>query len=404
MKLKTIAKGILLIPSVLVLVVLRILRPLIRVEVIVVAPNRFGHMALEPENFLSRRLAEQNETSSGRRFPKVFQLWSFGPRRLQYNRFIVRKWKEVLLAPPSWCVDSLIRAGEKFPALRLESPESSIFLSGNAFDHSRPHLSFSKGEIEDGRTELAKLGINTAKPMVCLIVREGGYHTLRGEAEHPVYEYRNFDISSFHLTAKSLVSRGYQVVRMGTGVEKPFGMELEGVFDYALSPYRSEFLDIYIAANCRFAVSTLTGLDCVCLVFRRPVCYIDVAVYNGFLFGTKLAHWSPAELQRDGKRLTLKEIVSSDVMWIKKPDDILRHGIRWVRSTPQGIEHLVSGFVDLYEGDFKRSPSDHVLSCRAQEIMETGMGERGAKTFGQINAQFNPVFLREHGDWFLALD
>lgn len=402
MKAKAITKSILQVPAVLVLAVLRILRPLIRVELLVVAFNRFGHMALEPENFLSRRFAEQKETGSGNRFPKVIQLWSFGPQRLQYNRSIVKKWKEVLWVPPSWCVDSLVHAGEKLPWLRLESPASSIFLSGDAFDDSHSHLSFSEDEISDCRAELGKLGIDADKPIVCLIVREGGYHTLHGETEHQVYEYRNFEVSSFHLTAKSLVSRGYQVVRMGTGIEKPFGIEIDGVFDYALSPYRSEFLDIYLAANCRFAVSTLTGLDCVCLAFRRPVCYVDIAAYNGFLFGTKLAHWSPAELQRDGRRLTLREIVASDVMWIKKPDDILRNKIRWIRSTPQEFEHLVSGFVDLYESDFKMSDSDHALSLRANEIIETGMGERGTRTFGQINAQLNPVFLRNHGEWFLA--
>lgn len=402
MNAKKITKAFLQIPSVLVLVVLRILRPLVRVELIVIAFNRFGHTALEPENFLSRRSAEHGARNSHRRFPKVVQLWSFGPRRRQYNRFIVRKWKEILTVPPSWCVDSLVRAGQAFPALRLETPESSIFLSGNAFDQSGPHLSLSRDELSEGRIGLAKMGIDVDKPIVCLIVREGGYHTLHGEAEHPVYEYRNFDISSFHLVSKNLVSRGYQVVRMGTGIERPFGAEIDGVFDYARSPHRSEFLDIYLAANCRFAVSTLTGLDCVCLAFRRPVCYVDVAAYNGFLFGTKLAHWSPAELQRDGKRLTLREIVASDVMWIKKPDDIVKNKIRWIRSTPQEFERLVSGFVDLYEGDFKMSDSDRALSLRANEIIETGMGERGTRTFGQINAQLNPVFLRNHGDWFLA--
>ena len=45
---------------------------------------------------------------------------------------------------------------------------------------------------------------------------------------------------------------------------------------------------------------------------------------------------------------------------------------------------------------------DHDLSRHAQKIIETGLGERGAKIFGQIAAQLNPVFLHEQGDWFLA--
>lgn len=400
---KKIAKGISTIPSVLVLLGLWILRPLVRVQLLVVAFHRFGHLALEPEVFLSHSKTETAKGLADHQFPKTIRLWSFGPQKSQANHYLAMKWKEVLLTPPSWCVDSLLHAGEKFPVLRLDTPKLSVHGPANALDHSGPHLSFSLDELKRGRTELEKLGVDSDRPIACLIVRDGGYYAARGEVENPGYEFLNFDISTFEFAAKSLVSRGYQVVRMGTGSENPFGIEIEGVFDYALSPHRSEFLDVYIAGHCRFAVSTQTGPDAVCLAFRRPVCYIDVARFSQFFFGTKLAYWSPSELQRDGKRLTLKEIVSSDAVWIKDPDDFIRRGIRSVRSTPHEIGQLVSGFVDLYESDFKMSPSDRDLARRAQEIIETGMGERGARTFGRITAQLNPAFLHEQGDWFLAL-
>jgi putative glycosyltransferase (TIGR04372 family) len=399
---KKIVKGILWIPSVLVLLGLWILRPVVRIQLMVVGFHRFGHLALEPEVFLSLHETETAEKSAGRRLPKTIRLWSFGPARLQSNRFLVKKWKEVLFTLPSWCVDSLIHVGEKMPALRLDTPNLSVHGPDNALDHSGPHLNLSRSELNDGRTELAKLGIDSDQPIVCLIVRDGGYYTARGEVESQGFELLNFDISTFELAAKSLASRGFQVVRMGTGSEKPFGVGITGVFDYALSPHRSEFLDIYIAARCQFAVSTQTGPDAVCLAFRRPVCYIDVARFSQFFFGSKLAYWNPSELQQGGKRLALKEIVSSDVVWIKDPDDFMRHGIQSIRSTPQQIERLVSGFVDFCEKGFTMSPRERDLSIRAQEIIETGMGERGMKIFGRITAQLNPVFLHEQGDWFLA--
>lgn len=373
-----------------------------RVHLLVVAFHRFGHLALEPEVFLSLNDIKTAKKHDGHRFPKRIQLWSLGPQKSQSNQFLAKKWKEVLLTPPSWCVDSLLHAGEKLPVLRLDTPKLSVHGPANALDHSGPHLSFSSDELKCGRAELAKLGIDSDRPIACLIVRDGGYYAARGEDENQGYELLNFDISTFELAAKSMAARGYQVVRMGAGSEKPFGAGIVGVFDYALSSHRSEFLDIYIAAHCEFAVSTQTGPDAVCLAFRRPVCYIDVTRFSQFFFGTKLAYWNPSELQRGGKRLTLKEIVSSDVVWVKDPDDFIRHGIQSVRSTPQEIERLVNGFVDLCENDFTMSSSDHDLSCRAQEIIETGMGDRGINTFGRITAQLNPVFLHEQSDWFLA--
>jgi putative glycosyltransferase (TIGR04372 family) len=387
--------------AVLVLLGLRVVRPLVRVQLLVVGFHRFGHLALEPEVFLSNNEIESSNASASHRFPRIVQIWSLGPAHAQSNRFLAKKWREVLLTAPSWCVDSLLQAGDKFSMLRLDTPKLSIHGPANALDHSDPHLSFSPEELKRGRADLAKLGIDCDRPMVCLIVRDSGHYTGRGELENPGYAVFNFDISTFEFAAKSLAARGYQVVRMGAGSEKPFGMGIAGVFDYALSPHRSEFLDIYIASHCDFAISTQTGPDAVCLAFRRPVCYIDVTRFSQFFFGTKIAYWNPSILQRDGKRMTLREIVSSDVVWIKDPEDFIRHGIQSVRSTPHEIERLVGGFVDLFECEFTMSLSDHDLSRRAQKIIETEVGERGARIFGQITAQLNPVFLREHGDWYL---
>lgn len=402
MTIRKFAKGVLAIPAALVLLVLRLLRPLVRIQLLVVGFHRFGHLALEPEIFLSLADARSSHAPIGRRFPRTIQLWSFGPSNLQANRFLVKKWSELLTVPPSWIVDSLQQTGDKVPWLRLDSPKLSVHGPANALDHCGPHLNFSSSELATGRAELAKIGIDSGQPFVCLVVRDGGYYASRGEVESQGYEILNFDIATFELAAKSLAMRGYRVVRMGTRSEKPFGVGIAGVFDYANSPIHSEFLDIYIAAHCQFAVSTQTGPDAVCLAFRRPVCYIDVARFSQFFFGTKLAYWNPSQLQRDGKRLTLREIVSSDVATIKDPDDFIKYGIQSKRSTPQEIDRLVTGFVDLFEHGMSMSPAELELSGRAQAIIESGFGEHGAKTFGRIVAPLNPVFLREQGDWYLA--
>ena len=190
-------KGVLWIPSVLVLLTLRILHPLVRIQLLVVAFHRFGHLALEPEVFLSHNEIETAKRIAGHRFPKTIRLWSFGPQKSQANRYLAAKWKEILLAPPSWCVDSLLHVGEKFPVLRLDKPKLSVHGPANALDHSDPHLSFTSDELKRGRAELAKLGVDSDRPMVCLIVRDGGYYASRSEVENQGYEILNFDISTF---------------------------------------------------------------------------------------------------------------------------------------------------------------------------------------------------------------
>jgi putative glycosyltransferase (TIGR04372 family) len=390
------------VPASLILVVLRLLRPVINVELLIVAYHRFGHLALEPEAMLCRTERDAKNSPHAKVFPKTIRLWSLGPRRLQANRFLAKKWNEVIASPPSWTIDALVKAGERFPSIKLASPKLSIQRQDNSLDGSLPHLIFSDSEIREAESALETIGIDPNRKFVCLVVRDGGHYKLLGEAENPNTEVFNFDIADFEMAAESLATRGYQVVRMGAGTEKPMTTRIDGVFDYALSQHRSELLDIYIAANCEFAISTQTGPDCVCLAFRRPVCYVDVTRFSQFFFGTKIAYWSPSKISLNGRLLTLKEIAASDLAWIKDPDDFERVGLDGVHSTVEEILGLANGFTDLYEGGLVMTADDLAMSVKAQEIISDGFGQRGKDAFGRITAQINPAFLREHGEWFLS--
>jgi len=399
---KQLTKAMLLLPAAIILVFLRLLRPVLKIELMIVAFHRFGHLALEPEAMLCRTERDAKNSPHVKAFPNTIRLWSLGPRRLQANRFLAEKWSEVITSPPSWAIDALVKAGERFPNIKLASPKLSIQRQDNSLDESLPHLRFSDSEIREAKSALKTIGIDPNRKYVCLVVRDGGHYKSLGEAENPNTEMFNFDIADFEMAAESLATRGYQVVRMGAGTEKPMTTRIDDIFDYALSRHRSELLDIYLAGNCDFAISTQTGPDAVCLVFRRPVCYIDVTRFSQFFFGTKIAYWSPSKITLNGRPLILREIVSGDLAWLKTPDDFERAGLDGVHSTPEEIMKLANGFTDLFEGGLIMAADDLAMSVKAQEIISDGLGQRGRDAFGRITAQINPAFLREHGEWFLS--
>ena len=398
---KQIAKYLLQLLAFVVLIILRILRPLIKIELCIVAFHRYGHLALEPEIFLGERelLAREN---GQRRLPIRFQWWSFGPTRLQTNRFLAAKWKKVVCALPSWWIDALHTVGESMQFLRLDEPKMSIRGSRNSLDLTSAHLQLTEAELSRGRSELFGLGLDPYKPYVCLVVRDGGHYASLGERESDGYSFMNFDIATFERAAFSLVERGYQVVRMGSGSEKPFGTNRPGIIDYANSASRSEFLDIFIAATCSFAVSTQTGPDAVCLTFRRPVCYIDVTRFSQFFLGTKLAWWNPAELWQGEKRLTLNNLLSSEIFWIKDPNDFINYGVSQVRSDAEKINQYVEGFINSFEDDLMQSSSENAVTQSVQQLIEDRTGSRGREQFGRIAAVVNPAFARQSGDWYLV--
>jgi hypothetical protein len=398
---KEISKILLRAMALLVLICLLLVRPLVRVRLCIVAFHRFGHLALEPEIFLGEQELRV-KLGATKRFPVQVHWWSFGPQRLQANKFLVSKWREAVCALPSWWIDALHTVGRVVPFLQLEEPKMSIRGNLNALDQTKAHLQITEAEKRRANSELRGLGVDPDKPYVCLVVRDGGHYASLGEKESDGYSFLNFEIASFEQAALWLVEHGYQVVRMGAGTETPLSTSHPQLIDYANSQHRSEFLDIYIAATCSFAVSTQTGPDAVCLAFRRPVCYIDVSRFSQFFFGTKLAWWNPAELWQTGSRLSLRDVLTGPVGNIKDPNDFIKYGVTQVRSDGTMITKLVACFAESFEKQFVQSETDEVVQHFVQRSIEELMGIEGRQQFGRITAVLNPAFVRQSGDWYLV--
>ena len=389
--LKRLVKAVLFGSSFLVLLVLKLVQPIVRFQLCVVGFHRYVHLALEPENFLAEReVMKATNASHGR----VISIWSLGPVAKQSNTFLAKKWKDELLVLPSWFVGSLQRAGLVFPFLKLEERKLSITGSLNGLDKTDSHVSLSAEEIEEGRKRLIEIGISPDEPYVCLIVRDGGHYKSKGDTESAGYELLNFDINDFAGVAEVLIESGFQVIRMGSGSERPFTSKPDGVVDYALSKNRSEFLDVYLAATCEFAVSTQTGPDSVCMLFRRPVLYVDVTRYCQFFFGSKLATWSPARLHKNGKILNLSEIVNSEIAWFKDPNLFSKNGISQQKSSSNELKELVHSYIHG-----RGNESETAVGVRS--IVSRGLGDRGRHQFGEVTACLAPDAERILGDWVM---
>ena len=389
--LKRLVKATLFGFSFLVLLVLKLIQPIVRFQLCVVGFHRYGHLALEPEIFLAEQeITKAIDASRGR----VINIWSLGPVAKQSNRFLAKKWKDELLVLPSWFVGSLQRVGLVFPFLKLEEPKLSITGSLNGLDKTDSHVSLSAEEMEEGRKRLIEIGINPDKPYVCLIVRDGGHYKSKGDIESAGYELLNFDINNFAGVAEVLIENGFQVVRMGSGSERPFTSKPDGVVDYALSKNRSEFLDVYLAATCEFAVSTQTGPDAVCMLFRRPVLYVDVTRYCQFFFGSKLATWSPVRLQKNGSTLNVSEVVNSEIAWFKDPNLFSKNGISQQKTSSSELRELVRSYIRA-----RGSEDEKALSVRS--VVSRGFGERGRLHFGDVTACLAPDADRILGEWVL---
>lgn len=157
--------------------------------------------------------------------------------------------------------------------------------SDGSIANSTFEMQFTDDEHKAGRDWLASVGCFPGQPFVCLMVRDSEY--LNADSLHSpnlhnrekdfwsYHNYRNSDISSFLPAAEWLAAQGVFVIRMGKKMAQEFLCDRDEVIDYAFRKDRSDFLDVWLFANCSLCVTTGTGPDAISEAFRRPTVYVN---------------------------------------------------------------------------------------------------------------------------------
>lgn len=273
--------------------------------------DRLGHYSMDTEVALCD--LDARKVSAHGRF---LDIWFDNPPIC--NRALQAMWRRKLRVWPRWV------AGPAFAAIE-SAGDSDHIVSGTVNRDVKdqlvrfpPHVSFLPGELKEARRQLEALGIPADAEFVCLHNRDAHYlMTANPEIDWSYHDYRDSEIASYLLAAEALADRGYWVVRMGAGAAAPLESGHSRVIDYARSGHRSDLLDIYLAAHCRFFLSTGSGIDGVAEMFRRPQLYVNYLPTGG-------AHvWLPSSMvvfkhQLDsitGEGLSLAQILKRGTMY-----------------------------------------------------------------------------------------
>jgi putative glycosyltransferase (TIGR04372 family) len=145
--------------------------------------------------------------------------------------------------------------------------------TGNEIDEFRnanATLKFTEEEEEKGRNFLKDVGISKNDWFVCISARDHAYLRDRyPTADLEYHSYRNSDINTYRKAIDHIIGLGGFVIRMGFKVDGPLNYEHPRVIDYALK-YRNDFMDIYLAAKCKFCLGTPSGIWDVSPIFDVP--------------------------------------------------------------------------------------------------------------------------------------
>jgi putative glycosyltransferase (TIGR04372 family) len=191
---------------------------------------------------------------------------------------------------------------------------------------------------------------------------------------------------------------------MGQIVGSPLVSENPKIIDYATNGMRSEFLDVYLGANCKFCISTGTGWDVIPTVFRRPVLYsnlLPVFAPSALSFPTTIY---PKSLYSDktGSLLNLTEIIERDVISTETALGYQEAGVVIRDLSSEELVEAVTEMAQRVEGTFVETPEQKEMQAKLKRILSTHPQLQPTPNYYPIRAQFASCFMSRYPNFLNA--
>jgi len=253
----------------------------------------------------------------------------------------------------------------------------------------KAHLYFTDEEEVRGSAELLKMGIPKEGEFICFHNRDEVYlDTVLDGADWSYHDFRDSKIADYLPAARALADQGYYLLRMGSHVKEQLNAAHPRVIDYA-TRFRSDFMDIYINAKCRFFIASNAGIFAIATVFRRPVAFVNFIPLEYVRASNPHDLFIPKKLWlKDERRfLRFREIIESGIGRLFDTEKYAKLGIEVIDNTPQEICALTSEMDERLKGSWKALAEDDALQQCFWSIFK--------------NSELNRVFLLRIGAEFL---
>lgn len=165
-----------------------------------------------------------------------------------------------------------------------------------------------------------------------------------------------------------------------------------GLFDYANSSIKCDFLDLYFSARCRFFLGNTSGAFFMAATLGVPVACANMAPLS-MVFPYGYQDIGIPKLYQDstsGRILNFKEVLSSSSANYRKSSFFREHGITLINSSPEDIRDLAVEQHLKVSGKFQVSRDDLTLQLQFKSL------------FSEVHYTYNSsseigtLFLRKH--------
>ena len=354
--------------------------------------NEFPHVAQQ-----LGRLGYRDSTYSKR--SRTFNIYNTGYSSFKCNSQLFKMWKRIVRVHPKsryfWNVMNAFSFGKE----HIIEPKKGTRDIYNLLERSQIHLSFTKEEIYQAQKDLLKMGINKKDKYVLMINRGQRFldKALPGAKNMDLsyHTYRNCSINNFLPMAENLVSKGNFVIRMGYLVSDLMETKNSKIIEYDHLGFRTDLLDIYLAANCRYIVGSDTGyLKVPGWNFRKPIVHVNWSQFeyihpwmSSWLFCFK-RYW----LKSEKRFMKVDEILKSGAGRFVSTKEYEKVGIELVHNTSQEIIDIVDEMELRLSGNWQDNDEDDELQRRFWDHFKI------SDYHGICRSRIGAKFLRENTD------
>lgn len=273
------------------------------------------------------------------------------------------------------------KANEHISCPKLDKGFTNLYSAWNLAEQTwrnkklSPLLKLEAHDRERGFQVLEQLKIPSDAWFVALHVREGDSRITRSNS--------NAKIETYFKAIQSITDLGGYVIRMGHPGMTPLPT-IERVVDYANSKYKSDWMDVFLWASCRFFIGTSSGPLTVPPTFGRPILYTNCpAIGINPYFPRSLMLPKLYYSNTENRFFSFREMLDSSMGWtVSSVFEEIDCTI--VDNTPDEIDAAV---IEMLEAD--GLPDTHELSELQTQFnaLRSQYGDTGQITISQSFVQ-----------------
>ena len=387
-------------------IIVRILKPFVYIRFGQITSYIIGHYVFDTEYYLSEQNHKNNNSVDYFFYRYKYESHKSPPNE-QWDLMVRRHFRIFPIISKLYKMNMLIPGGESHCVKMAVEKNNSRDIKG-ILSKTEQNIKFIDDENNRGRSFLKAIGLNNTDKFVCLCVRDSSYKIKYQNwgADWTKHNHRNSNIETYINASSKLAEMGYWVFRIGRIVEKPFKVNHPRVIDYANSKYRSDFLDIWLMANCFFCITTGTGIDEVSRIFRKPSVIVNyspvklVVSYDNCITVPKYNIW-----KKNNKRLTLRECIihSPPFPWRSYVPSDNYENLNFIAKDLKSIE-IVDAVLEMesrLKGEWVETKHDKYLQNRFWSIIKNSNEITDFHDVIHPQARIGASFLRLNHEWYL---